>query len=358
MLSQLFKLALEKCNQIKSSAPDISPPNSSYFCKVAYQEVFSDMFELNAKIIISKNNDSDGCNYNNNITNQINMQRMCYRGNDKNDIYVPLNQMITMFLTNLDTMSQENKTYLEKLCDIILEDTYPIDKEPDNNIKIYYYLLKFIPLYFDVLCGCYNIFSQTERYNYCNEINKHIEKYNQNERIYVNGMCKYYSGIINIFKYNIDNLKELCIFIDEKYKNFNKLQKYKKDTPKKDKNNSEKKVIESIKTEEKPKTEEKTKTKAKVKAKIPAAVRKIVWSTYIGNEKSGKCLCCSIEEISNTNFECGHVKSEKNGGDSSIENLRPICGHCNKSVGSKNMDEFMDRYKIKKSKNWNGINTK
>ncbi len=101
-----------------------------------------------------------------------------------------------------------------------------------------------------------------------------------------------------------------------------------------------------------------TKTLKKKKEKIPAAVRKIVWNTYIGKDKTiGNCLCCDAEEISNTNFECGHIKSEKNGGEITIENLRPICGHCNKSIGGNNMDEFMDRYKIKKPSNWNGINS-
>ncbi len=100
------------------------------------------------------------------------------------------------------------------------------------------------------------------------------------------------------------------------------------------------------------------KTQKKKKEKIPSTVRKIVWNTYIGKDKTiGNCLCCDAEEISNTNFECGHIKSEKNGGEITIENLRPICGHCNKSIGSNNMDEFMDRYKIKKPSNWNGINS-
>ncbi len=92
------------------------------------------------------------------------------------------------------------------------------------------------------------------------------------------------------------------------------------------------------------------------KAKIPSAVRKIVWNIYIGKDKIvGKCLCCDAEDISNINFECGHILSEKNGGEVNVENLRPICGHCNKSIGSKNMDEFMELYKIKRPNNWNGI---
>lgn len=94
----------------------------------------------------------------------------------------------------------------------------------------------------------------------------------------------------------------------------------------------------------------------KRKVKIPAAVRKIVWNTYIGKDKNvGKCLCCDAEDISYNNFECGHIINDHDGGEVNIENLRPICGHCNKSIGSKNMDQFMTLYKIKKLNNWNGI---
>ena len=109
------------------------------------------------------------------------------------------------------------------------------------------------------------------------------------------------------------------------------------------------------------------------KEKIPAAVRKIVWAKYIGQTKHGKCMCCSVEDISDTNFECGHIVSESAGGTVDIENLRPICGHCNRSwwdtrphrkpgnamhswsIGKTNMEEFMTRYKIPKPGNWGGV---
>ena len=93
-----------------------------------------------------------------------------------------------------------------------------------------------------------------------------------------------------------------------------------------------------------------------VKAKLPSVIRRIVWNTYVGQTNvKGKCLCCNAEEITSTNYECGHIKSEKNGGEITRENLRPICSNCNKSIGSKDMDDFMTKYKIKKPKNWNGI---
>ena len=92
------------------------------------------------------------------------------------------------------------------------------------------------------------------------------------------------------------------------------------------------------------------------KEKIPATVRNIVWNTYIGpNKKKGNCLCCSQEDISYANFHCGHIISEKKGGKVTIDNLRPICSHCNTSIGTQNMEEFIEKYGIKKNPNWNGI---
>ena len=32
------------------------------------------------------------------------------------------------------------------------------------------------------------------------------------------------------------------------------------------------------------------------------------------------------------------------GGTETIENLRPICSLCNKTIGSKNMNEFIEKY--------------
>jgi hypothetical protein len=98
------------------------------------------------------------------------------------------------------------------------------------------------------------------------------------------------------------------------------------------------------------------KIEKKKKVQIPSAVRNIVWNTYIGsNVKTGKCLCCNSEQISYPNFDCGHVISEANGGDYKVQNLRPVCGNCNGSMGTKNMVEFMEVWGIVKPKNWDGI---
>lgn len=82
------------------------------------------------------------------------------------------------------------------------------------------------------------------------------------------------------------------------------------------------------------------------KERIPATVRNIVWVTHFQSSKKGQCWLCKVEDISSANFECGHVISERHGGKSTIDNLRPICGFCNKSVGTMNMEDFKKKYNI------------
>lgn len=77
------------------------------------------------------------------------------------------------------------------------------------------------------------------------------------------------------------------------------------------------------------------------KRKIPPVKRKSVWEKYMGNVINSKCFCCNINSINALNFECGHVKSKADGGDDSIDNLRPICSSCNKSMKTENMYLYM-----------------
>ena len=52
MLSKIYKLALEKCNDYKSSAPNTTKLQANYFCKTAYDQLFMDMFEISGKTVI------------------------------------------------------------------------------------------------------------------------------------------------------------------------------------------------------------------------------------------------------------------------------------------------------------------
>ena len=104
----------------------------------------------------------------------------------------------------------------------------------------------------------------------------------------------------------------------------------------------EKNILEA---EEKRKMEEEKKENKKKKQSIPKNVRMIIWNHYIGEDIiKHKCLCCKKVTISNTNFEVGHVLSEKNAGTHEINNLRPICFSCNHSMGAENMVDFVVKY--------------
>ena len=66
-----------------------------------------------------------------------------------------------------------------------------------------------------------------------------------------------------------------------------------------------------------------------------------VWKKYISpTEIEGKCFVGCGTSIQINNFEAGHVIPFSNGGDNTIDNLRPICSLCNKSMGTMSIDEW------------------
>jgi len=91
------------------------------------------------------------------------------------------------------------------------------------------------------------------------------------------------------------------------------------------------------------------------KQTIPKCLKRDIWHKYIGKGKgSGKCYCCH-KELDCFVFECGHIEAEVNGGKTDLENLRPICGLCNKSMGSQNMIVFMNKHGYKRKKSFLNI---
>lgn len=77
------------------------------------------------------------------------------------------------------------------------------------------------------------------------------------------------------------------------------------------------------------------------KKSIPKSLRIAVWNEHIGeNIGKIKCLCCNITEITQLKFHCGHILAEKNGGETTVKNMIPICETCNKSMGTTNLYEF------------------
>jgi hypothetical protein len=87
------------------------------------------------------------------------------------------------------------------------------------------------------------------------------------------------------------------------------------------------------------------------KKSIPSPVKRQVWNEYIGEEiGKSKCYCCRLTDITQMSFHAGHIISEKDGGEISVNNLRPICQNCNSSMGTMNMNAFIDKYNLHKTK--------
>ena len=81
------------------------------------------------------------------------------------------------------------------------------------------------------------------------------------------------------------------------------------------------------------------------KVRIPKAIKTMVWNLYIGSSiAESTCICCKQERITNREFQCGHVIAEAKGGTQQLSNLRPICAHCNTSMGTQDMNEFIKQY--------------
>ena len=82
--------------------------------------------------------------------------------------------------------------------------------------------------------------------------------------------------------------------------------------------------------------------------KIKKPLRKQVWRTYIGIlagiwGDEGNCFVCQTP-IDYDEFQCGHVISVFHGGQTNIDNLRPICGMCNRDMGIRNLDDYKEEY--------------
>ena len=72
------------------------------------------------------------------------------------------------------------------------------------------------------------------------------------------------------------------------------------------------------------------------KEPIPKRLREVVWNTYNGDKYSSKCHVAWCNNIINVfNYQVGHDIPESKGGSLDIENLKPICGNCNLSMGNK-----------------------
>jgi 5-methylcytosine-specific restriction endonuclease McrA len=79
---------------------------------------------------------------------------------------------------------------------------------------------------------------------------------------------------------------------------------------------------------------------------ISKKLREEVWLKHFGKTFSSKCpIQWCTREISVFSFEVGHNIPESKGGRTTIDNLIPICGDCNRSMGDRyTIDEFSKEF--------------
>jgi 5-methylcytosine-specific restriction endonuclease McrA len=77
------------------------------------------------------------------------------------------------------------------------------------------------------------------------------------------------------------------------------------------------------------------------KCRIPAALREQVWLHQNGPCFSSKCAVkwCK-NRITVFDFQCGHKHAEAEGGNTTLDNLIPLCSRCNQSMGVMHFDEW------------------
>lgn len=88
----------------------------------------------------------------------------------------------------------------------------------------------------------------------------------------------------------------------------------------------------------------KDKTAKPKKAKIGSGLKEAVWDRCVGSDCAKiKCPVCQIRDIRMTDFAAGHVHAERLGGETSIDNLVPICGKCNSCMATENLNDYCAR---------------
>lgn len=80
-----------------------------------------------------------------------------------------------------------------------------------------------------------------------------------------------------------------------------------------------------------------------IRKAIPKSLKNKLWNDAFPTVSEGKCYCCK-RLIAIDNFHAGHAISVANGGETNINNLKPLCAPCNQSMGTMNIDDYKTKY--------------
>ena len=333
-LKVFFEIFFNTINEINENKTNIPLRNSEL--AITRNLYFDILMGITNELRNNQETINESNNFQNNIVNEFQT--------------VQNSPAITPFLTNSINMimgfSTKSKEVISDYLDIILADSFKINNS-SNRTRLYFRKIQL------------EIFLRWKKTT-SNDYNEDIMEFN-------NLVSKYqvnYSNYIDLFQIisllcniNNDSILEIILFYEKllkKYEKYDKLKNKlssknsKKDESKKDESKKEESKKDESKKEESKKDEKKVK---KPKEKIPVSVKNTLWSLHFPNVLEGKCKCCQTETITRNNFDCGHIISEKNGGEIKLENLKPICRACNSSMGVMNMNDYMKKYGFDKIAN-------
>jgi hypothetical protein len=86
--------------------------------------------------------------------------------------------------------------------------------------------------------------------------------------------------------------------------------------------------------------------------RITPATQAKVWKKRFGFRSTGICVCCHQRTIHRDDFVCGHRRASASGGSNDVSNLEPICGRCNRKMGTHDLEPWCKKFReeLKKEK--------
>lgn len=204
-MEEQYKKSIELLEYLKIKSPVL--PNNNFNYRFAYMDLLQDMYA--GDILVSNAFSDPTYNYSNYICNHI-----IYRIIDTRQEF-KFDNINSHYLVYLNTLPHDSINYINKLHSICF-DTYEFNSQDIWNIKYYYTIFKFIPIYFELILGLNKTPNQI-RCNYIQKFNNIFNSHNiyiQNEN-YMS--CNFW--IKDMFRRNDnDNITLLLELIDTIYK--------------------------------------------------------------------------------------------------------------------------------------------
>jgi hypothetical protein len=190
MTSIIFEFVLIKINDLKIKAPRLEIHNGCEKWSIcnAYSSLLRSFIDY-----ISLETDIKNYSFSN-AKNMI-VSSPWYSNSDIPYSKTPL---IENAFRMIDSLSSDITNIIISYCDILLDNNYLINPSLDKNKLHIYIVYKFIPIYFEILFGCYNIFNLQKRIELMIKFNEFFSSFPHN-KITIDGNSNIF-GIICMLK--------------------------------------------------------------------------------------------------------------------------------------------------------------